>query len=87
MKMENDIGDNVKYLRPRRYADADFASDLATRKSPSGMCTQRGEVTSDPSVVPTRTFGAVHLYPVQRRLNSATQLQFTMQWHLGREST
>ena len=37
MKMEGYIGDDPKDLRLQLFADADFASDLATRKSTSGL--------------------------------------------------
>ena len=37
MKMEGYIGDDAKDLRLQVYADADFASDLSTRKSTSGL--------------------------------------------------
>ena len=36
-KLEGYIGDEPKDLRLQLFADADFASDLSTRKSTSGL--------------------------------------------------
>ena len=37
MKLEGYIGDDPKDLRLQLFADADFAGDLSTRKSTSGL--------------------------------------------------